>query len=663
MTSTGAHATSGTIDSSAIRGRGSRFLCGLLALAFVASCGSDDSPRTAASDAASSSSPPLAVPQEQMPEALSPEWQEIAQRLESGEPTTPELAVSMFELAFVSGPLDPYGALAGQETLDLLSEHWLSFTDAEQARIEAALQGDQFIVIDDDGSAPVDSLASGLRASALQTGDALVAADAPRQVAQPAPPSLELLKATVAKVHATLVAKLGPLRLAISVGVEAEGSAFAVAKPAYSLEPGDTATLGSERMDDVFAACHMFIQKKGLSLAGTQLEYALAHELAHCFQFRDQATKRLMLQAPKWLEEGLAEWVAYQVYDGTLPAGLDQRFAKWFGTNTTSLTAHSYDAVGFWTLVAEVVGPDQLYSNWTGIVRSWPGGTKAVFAAIGVDQNLFEQWASSSVRRPALGDPWDVEGRFLGSEATEAEPVGVLPAARSANFQLDPLSWRVLDVAPMDGGLAFELTVNSGVVRLHAGGSDETLTHGGRLIVCLVPEECECSTDEIPRVEADVSSTTDTAVVGITGDHEGADVNIRSMARSELCGAPGDLGCSGFDTRTMSDTLGVELAFDSTYNTTTYTGQVVETNCLFFGVDSHGVINESATMQLQAVWDTSIIGLDTYGEYFQRNDDGTDHSVGAYGGSVYCRVRLTTVMPIPAENVEAFIALCLASSP
>ena len=161
----------------------------------------------------------------------------------------------------------------------------------------------------------------------------------------------------------------------------------------------------------------------------------------------------------------------------------------------------------------------------------------------------------------------------------------------------------------------------------------------------------------------DVTSAIGAATVAITGDHEGADVNIRSIARSELCFAPGDTGCSGFDTRTMSDALGVELQLDSAFDTTTVTGVIVETNCLFFGADATDGGSGSAVMQLQAVWDTSVVGLDTYGEFFVPNEEGTDYWVGAYGGTVYCQIRLTTLEPLPPENVQAFVALCLASRP
>lgn len=286
---------------------------------------------------------------------------------------------------------------------------------------------------------------------------------------------------------AQLIAKIRPRiesRSGLTLGV-----------PVRAARSGETPTTGSLVTDAVarpleehgsMSACQVVFYKPAFE-NDRKLEYVVAHELWHCFEFKHAGTGIRR----EWLIEGQAVWVASEVVDDPVPVSF--WWQQWLITPHRSMWQRSYNALGLYA-AAQASGADA-FSALIGMYRL--GNEEAVshlFGDVPVEDALLRV-SMSFVRAPAFGPEWETHGR------------GVPDAGVRADFQISTSPDRIsLKTARPFGALPLDIQVkvtDKDFLRLSGFGNftvaavefpgveARSFGRSGSLVYCL-SERCTC---------------------------------------------------------------------------------------------------------------------------------------------------------------------------
>lgn len=161
------------------------------------------------------------------------------------------------------------------------------------------------------------------------------------------------------------------------------------------------------QVGEVLDRCLVAIDPDAVGADERVLESTLAHEVMHCLQY-DIMGLNSMFSAPSWLIEGSAEWAGERHVGGT-PDG-EFHWADYL-QEPRPLFGRSYSAIGFWGQLNGAAAGD-LWSSLAGILRAYEPGTSPgddFATAVGIaDERFLDHWAAGLVRRPDLGDAWQL---------------------------------------------------------------------------------------------------------------------------------------------------------------------------------------------------------------------------------------------------------------
>jgi hypothetical protein len=149
------------------------------------------------------------------------------------------------------------------------------------------------------------------------------------------------------------------------------------------------------------------------SKLGAQRRLVLTHEVVHCYQDVVWGSEEVVAAVPKFILEGSAEYLGDDAVGyGDSPSW----WPPWFNPARPqrSLLDRSYDALGWYALVARVTG-----SLWPRMVGAWrayvSGGSDAFIHALGGDgEDVETAWGPSLVNHHSWGSPWISSGTGLG---------------------------------------------------------------------------------------------------------------------------------------------------------------------------------------------------------------------------------------------------------
>jgi hypothetical protein len=215
----------------------------------------------------------------------------------------------------------------------------------------------------------------------------------------------------------------------------------------------------------------------------SRLHVLLSHEAVHCYQntvmsFQEQGGNNTNT-IPQWISEGSATYVAtlYTRYPEPATPSFWINYG-WLGIPNKELIARSYDAVGWYSMVARATGND-LTGKFVAAWRAFVDGgynDDAYVAALGGDVPAVEAaWAPSLLHAPQWGDAWDTPG--IGVPA-DAQPTAVKDtiAAQDTPFsvQVAPYGAVVDSESAVTDGLV-EVSIDNGLASVHDLGSADAL--------------------------------------------------------------------------------------------------------------------------------------------------------------------------------------------
>jgi hypothetical protein len=354
---------------------------------------------------------------------------------------------------------------SGSGAVRWVKSHWKELTSEQQAvinRFTTAGPNDVVIPIDLSGgttTGPKVTLAAAHQLAPAHVGGAI--ADAPA-------PGLE------AAMKAELIADIKNIGVKLGMPVINEG-ALLWTNITLDLSPesgGGTLFLTQAIETSAhYSPCNVTAYKEawenqtGIS---SMLHVTMTHEVVHCYQNVIWGDVDTGLGMPAWITEGTAIYLAADDTQIAEPM-LQSTWTNGYFTPETALTNRSYDAIGYYSLLAHLGRYmwSSMVSAWTAAAASSQRSNAFIAVFHGDDQDVRDGWASSYTNKTAWGDPWVAYGFGLPDtlqvfrhpiQATTAGHAGTLLGRSNT----------VLNVTASDGEVVTVTT--SGLASVHDEG-------------------------------------------------------------------------------------------------------------------------------------------------------------------------------------------------
>ena len=194
---------------------------------------------------------------------------------------------------------------------------------------------------------------------------------------------------------------------------------------------------------------------------------------------------------PHFLTEGSATYLATD-YAGSPEEGTPLFWSKgWLGRDESALTTRSYDAVGWYSLIAHATGK----SLWPMMVTAWrayeSGGASAYIKVLDGTLPAVEQaWGPSVVNNSAWGDAWTTPGIGVPPGAGPVVNHGFIGPAGGSNRQfIQPWAAYVDDEESVPKGIV-AVDVTDGYASVHDAAGDNYMgfTNG---VFCVGTQACD----------------------------------------------------------------------------------------------------------------------------------------------------------------------------
>lgn len=280
-------------------------------------------------------------------------------------------AIAVAPLPGIDVTLDRTGVSSGTLALRDVVAHYDELTPEQQAAVDAVQQ---------------------------PAADAEIATVPQGFVPRPRSPLKDAVEAAVTSTRAKIAAKLGEIPGDITVAISASKKVFGLASPMFT--------------NGAYSGCRVTISAENPDNNALIILNTIGHEVFHCFEAAGAKTVPVWNAMGGWLVEGAAEWAGA---DLSLADGTEAGWWKKYLTNpSTSLFGRTYDAIGFFSHLAET-GTDP-WSVFAAMFAA--GGNAAAFDASGANGDAFmTSWSSGLFRDPALGADWDTDGPGITGDA------------------------------------------------------------------------------------------------------------------------------------------------------------------------------------------------------------------------------------------------------
>ncbi len=218
--------------------------------------------------------------------------------------------------------------------------------------------------------------------------------------------------ATVISALASIGPRLGLAVIPLESKQRADGFQLEFAAHADPAEPRADAGTEFNGASPCFVQLYPHFWKPLSAKVGREGRRELTHEVVHCYQDVVWGSEAVSRDAPKFISEGTAEYLAD---DAVGYAGRPSWWPVWFNPARPqpSLLKRSYDALGWYALIARVTG-----SLWPRMATAWraysSSGSEAFIRAIDGDEEEVEKaWGPSLVNHPSWGAAWVTTGPGL----------------------------------------------------------------------------------------------------------------------------------------------------------------------------------------------------------------------------------------------------------
>ena len=274
-------------------------------------------------------------------------------------------------------------------------------------------------------------------------------------------------------------------------------------------------------------SCRIRISPLGQKKSAKTLEWVMAHEVFHCFQF----TLSDFTALPPWLLEGTATWAGFVAADTDRLSGLGY-YQPYLEAPQGHLLGRAYDAVGFWGWTEQAGGTDALWGRMPAILTD-PTNGKAFALARGIDPGFLDGWASASFRYPGAGSEWNQERPFAVPYTEFPPPATVV----DADTDLGAIAFTVRQFLVAGNKSKPLLRVQRGAGRLRAGTSEKDFGPVDQDWFCF--GTCACPPGQASSIPPYRPVGKPFLSLGQTGGAADATAQLEYHDMDEFCSAPG----------------------------------------------------------------------------------------------------------------------------
>jgi hypothetical protein len=157
------------------------------------------------------------------------------------------------------------------------------------------------------------------------------------------------------------------------------------------------------KVSNAAKTCRIRVTRHGLNQPHNALEFVMAHEVFHCFEYALMSPEiALSLGNPRlWLIEGMADWAALSVKP--LPYGVLDEYQGYLDSPQTPLFERVYQAAGFFGHLEDSTG--DLWPRIPAILKA-PASPDNFNVAQANTYVFLDSWSASTYNQPDLGFDW-----------------------------------------------------------------------------------------------------------------------------------------------------------------------------------------------------------------------------------------------------------------
>lgn len=398
-------------------------------------------------------------------------YQELAGTTDDSGTLSLDSALALFALQYgglpdVEVPAgDPGPAMSGDLAVAGVLGHWEELTEAQRSTVLERLE------------LPPDFTPAAPAAPEPQGPTGTVG----RSIGRRTVADIEPYRRVVERMLAHQEQRFGPLGVSVTV---VEGGTT------YSVENGRAAA-DTLLLNPTTCRIRVFT---GVLPPPDGPNFALAHEVAHCFQ--QVWTPQVWPRSQSWVIEGGANWVASQTVselggsDGRLLGAFLQEYVTSPGT---PLFRRTYTGVGFFATVAEHSG-----ALWDRIrpateARGARASFEAVAGPLAGDPALASSWATNQTGRPLFGGRWVLDAAGIPNIENRS-PLEYQPLTAGASRQATAPAYATVRLAADLRAPITRLAVGEGTHGLaRVGDSDRDIEELRDTAWCTDPNgHCTC---------------------------------------------------------------------------------------------------------------------------------------------------------------------------
>ncbi len=280
--------------------------------------------------------------------------------------------------------------------------------------------------------------------------------------------------------------------------------------------------------------CEIHVTPRLPKLSPTDVDVAMAHEAFHCLQsdlFPTVQDGDDTLTASPWIVEGQAAWVGEEVAGPDTGQYAEDWWKAYLLTPRTPLTKRDYDAIGFYSHLAET-GNDP----WKVLVPMLTAGGNATafqIATSAARDPFLTSWPSGIFRRQAWGAAWDTSGPGIPGPGVRG-PVQVLDVAegKSAKVSTDAFA---NELSEIDSSAEVTLVGTDGYARIRDEGALDVVAQLGIEVALCTRKDAKCACPD--EGGPPLTPARSPLQMGTTGGSKAATATIAGQSLSQYCKA------------------------------------------------------------------------------------------------------------------------------
>ena len=286
--------------------------------------------------------------------------------------------------------------------------------------------------------------------------------------------------------------------------------------------------------------CHSFINlAKFNGQDEPTIVSVITHEVFHCYQQHAVGSAAEVNLVASWLGEGQPTWVQAKLVSGAVFPALTQRWVTYVSTPKGRLFDRSYDALGFFGHLGDVMGDSEVATHLISGYQAGVGNSGSAYHHLtGANEDaIVDRWGSSYFLAHPGKDLWTMKGPSRGNIPGSGPEVTRVTVGEGDNQSLPAAAeWETTQARVASGADVVEFTLDAGHAAIISGdeGFNRHPTVGEPLRFCNRDEGCACPADTDGTVPPTIAAKLPLDI-GLAAGRRTAAAHVSGHSLDEYC--------------------------------------------------------------------------------------------------------------------------------